>query len=607
MDTSSSITLKIPKQDLAALSFCKPDPASFSAWAHHLPVANLGETSRLLHQAITELNRLPLSPEVRLELLELLRSHIYHAVRGLAKHYMNQPIVLPPRARNVAQLAQVLQNELAIGYTITVSQAHSLKLSFRRQGHGIGDALHRAITDFSQVLLRSFLLFQPAPHGLWHSLHQLHLFAIQEGVVDTAIADPLVPSPEPLTIRQAYLRALLLGSARVNQLRQHDLRHVAQALGEWCRVARLIPCTAGFEGLVVQPAADAAPLYRQFADTSRHPAQYGIDTQALVAQLKAAVADDTVEAVHVNGVDIADNLLQHLATAWGELAERNFTRTDDQQQLDICFGLSAVHHYLSDGQSFEDLMGTARAAAGLLDDTEKNPFLRNKAGSGPKAGSDLWDSPFKMQFSGDAASKLKTLDQQVSQHAQQARASEAGERFQVARLETFNTSPGGYGLNWQGEPPALLKAGEVVGVRASADDHWAVAAIRWVKPGDEVTQFGIEILSAVAQPWGGRAVRKVGEAGDFLRVLLLPEVDAVGMPASLLTPRVGFRTRQKVVLQQKGDVQQVRLSRKLDGTGAWCRFAFDTIGGSPSQAPADTAKGAEPLALQGFDSLWKSL
>ena len=128
-----------------------------------------------------------------------------------------------------------------------------------------------------------------------------------------------------------------------------------------------------------------------------------------------------------------------------------------------------------------------------------------------------------------------------------------------------------------------------------------MAVIRWVKPEAEHTQFGVEILSATAQPWGARAVRKTGDEGDFLRVLLIPEVDAIGTPPTLLTPRVGFRTRQKVVMQQKGEIQQLKLTRKLDSTGAWCRFSFDTFGNTPRPAanvPADE---------EGFDSLWKSL
>ncbi|TNF33118.1 MAG: hypothetical protein EP312_10125 [Gammaproteobacteria bacterium] len=602
MAEQATIALRIPKQDRDALSFCKADPAAFEEWISHLPVANLGETSRLLYQAVTELNHTKLGPDVRLALLEQLRPRVYQACKGLAKHFLNQPLVMPARTRNISQLAQVLQNELATGYAIVAAQGRGLKLSFRGKAIDLATPLHRAITEFSQVLLRSYMLFQPVPAGLWHSLHQLYLFALQENQADAAIEDNSNPSSTALSIRQAYVRALLLGSARVNQLRQHDLRDIAQALADWCALAKLEPYTANTEGLVIQPTGDAAPVYRKYCDES-FPPQFALNTTALLTHLQNAANNDEIESLQVNGVAVADNLLLHLVTAWGPLSERSFIREDASQPLQVCFGLSALHYFLSGGQSFEDLVGIAQSGA-LFDETEKNRFLKDKQ---PKtSSSDMWDSPFKMDFSDEAANKLKTIDKATESAAQQARASKESERFQTHTLNTFNASPGGYGLVWhEGDPPNLLKAGELIGVRDGDHEHWFVAVIRWVKPDATQTQFGVEVLSSGAQPWGGRAIRKTGDEGEFLRVLLVPEIDTVGIPASLLTPRIGFRSRQKVVLQQKGEQMYVRLVKKMDGTGAWCRFSFDAIGSAAQRLKAST--DAAPGQEEGFDSLWKSL
>lgn len=597
MAESNLATLQLPQHDLASLSFCKAEPAAFAAWLEQLPQTNLGESSRLLYTALTELNRLPLAPDTRFELLEMLRPKIHDICRGLAKHYLNQPIVLPPKARNVAHLAQTLQMALATGYAITAANIPAARTANPRKALPMAEALHRGISDFSLALLRSIQLYQPAPKGLWHSLHQLHVFAIQERATDAAVADPLVTTPQPLTIRQAYCRALLLGSARVNQLRQAELREIFMALGEWVQDARIVPGMASQAGLVVQPGGDNAPHYRKFCDTSMHPIMYALDTRALVQKLQEQAKDENVESIRVNGAIIADNLLLHLVVAWSDLAERNYKRTEAATTQEVCLGLSAVHHYLSDGQSFIDLMGTAAPTA-LVDTTEKNRFMRESDG---KQKADLWDSPYQMQFSNEAANKLKTIDKDVERVAQQGRAAEESERFQTTAVSTLDSSPAGYRLHWKGEVPTLLKAGEIIGLRASPASHWAVAAIRWVKPVDGGAEFGVEILSLHAQPWGGRVMPKVGEPGDFLRVLMLPEASAAGLPESLLTPRVGFRARQKVALQQKGEIREIRLQNKLEGTGAWCRFSYEAIGSAPrKQAVADTAHA-------GFDALWKTL
>ena len=72
-----------------------------SNWLAQLPKANLGQTTRLLYQAVTELNRVRVLPERRLVLLDLLRSPIYFVTRALEKHYLNQPIALPEQAQKV--------------------------------------------------------------------------------------------------------------------------------------------------------------------------------------------------------------------------------------------------------------------------------------------------------------------------------------------------------------------------------------------------------------------------------------------------------------------------------------------------------------------------
>ena len=47
---------------------------------------------------------------------------------------------------------------------------------------------------------------------------------------------------------------------------------------------------------------------------------------------------------------------------------------------------------------------------------------------------------------------------------------------------------------------------------------------------------------------GGREQDETGEDGDLMRALLLPEIKLVGQPNTLITPRVGFKERQKVTL-----------------------------------------------------------
>ena len=83
--------LRVPEQKTASLSFCDTSPKAFRSWADQLPMANTGEVSRQLYHAIIELNHLFLSPQQRLQFLELVREKIHFVCNELSRHYPGSP------------------------------------------------------------------------------------------------------------------------------------------------------------------------------------------------------------------------------------------------------------------------------------------------------------------------------------------------------------------------------------------------------------------------------------------------------------------------------------------------------------------------------------
>ena len=60
---------------------------------------NISGASPTLSRLVQELNRLPLDSKVRFQLLEIVRPSILHVCQSLQKHYLNQALVLPEKAR----------------------------------------------------------------------------------------------------------------------------------------------------------------------------------------------------------------------------------------------------------------------------------------------------------------------------------------------------------------------------------------------------------------------------------------------------------------------------------------------------------------------------
>ena len=103
-------------------------------------------------------------------------------LQALAKHYLNQSILLPERASRVATLAQSLRAHLAYGYKIVVNECVDklqTKLSMlgfgRRQTQQLAaHSLQRAISELGGLLLEAGTLYLPPPSGLWLDLHSLY-------------------------------------------------------------------------------------------------------------------------------------------------------------------------------------------------------------------------------------------------------------------------------------------------------------------------------------------------------------------------------------------------------------------------------------------------
>ena len=86
MDTQyKKSPLRAPVPESTQLSFCKPTTRELKTWIQSLPKANIGETARLLYQALTELNNFKIAAESRIQLLELLRPEVFlltHSLRN---------------------------------------------------------------------------------------------------------------------------------------------------------------------------------------------------------------------------------------------------------------------------------------------------------------------------------------------------------------------------------------------------------------------------------------------------------------------------------------------------------------------------------------------
>lgn len=608
MDNQSQpLLLRVPTPDCQELSFCEPSVRGVKRWLAGLPKANLGETARQLYQAMRELNQLRTPATNRLQLLELLRPEIHFVCRELERYFINQPIVLGERPRKVASLCQALNNHLAIGYKLISAELAPQTGRDRLQLLTI--ALQRAIRSLSAMLVRSTQLYSPTPDGLWLELHQLYAIAATNDIHRTLVHDDLCYRVAGLSTEQSYIVALMLGSARCNQMRQQGIGQLAQLLEPWSALVHLQAGLSPTSLFGVSPRIDGPPRYRSMYPASARPDLLGIDPHDLVKAIQSHL-QSPAETSETKALAIPEglnpDLLQHLTAAWGDISERSFQRAPTQGSMTLCIGMSALHYYLAGQRPFGELLKRPDA-------TRSAVFKLNNAAP------DVWSVAFDAQVVVEeerlpdedhiefvrpvTASTKASDDDEAAQPA-------ADSLFPTFEVQRVDQSPGGYCLSWPGEVPAQLQAGELLGLQDVASQTWSVAVVRWVRQvRGSGPQMGVELIAPQAQPCGLRLLRKTDQGSEYLRALLLPEISVISRPATLIVPRLPFQEGQKVQINQNGDEHRAMLCRRQAGTSSYNQFEYQLVGLTAAiQETPITARGTQGTSRgEDFDSLWNTL
>lgn len=578
--SKATLKLNVPAQKLDTLSFAALEPRAVAKWVEELPLASPADASRQLYRAAAEVGQLRTSMAVRYAMLEILRPPIHHMCATLGRQLANQPAVLPANLQRIADYAQALQNQLAVGYKVVVADGLRNRVDLRAEkddnARVVVQSAHRAISDLTQTLLRACQLYTAAPKRVWSDLHQLYLLCERFGRSGDSVTDP--GNGGASTISEAYRRALLLACARPNKLRQRDLMQLFAELGNWVRLTALQGDPAG-STFCVNLMADEPPVYTALCDADG-PNWRGLYTAALAAGLEAHLAGRPTD-LEV-GERTSAQLASHALAAFSEPTRRSFARTASSGTLSVAVGISNVHFHLAGESEFDDVI--SRHVALAADD--RNPFLRMQVEK-ETAPDDVWANAFDV---GGAR-----MADDIDYEEPEALLSEIRKREPVGEYPTHDvqivdTSPNGYCVRWAAGSNAHLQTGELLCVREGSADQWSVAVVRWIRTRrDDGTLVGIELLGPRAVPVGARVIQSKGGFTEYMRALLVPELKAIGQPALLIMPAIPFQEGHKIYVNHRGEESKAVLSKRVGGTESFNEFEFRFLGETPLSAAAGSS------------------
>jgi hypothetical protein len=524
-------------------------PDATRKWLAMLPLADSGQAAQQLYQALYTLNRMALDAGERLALMELYVAPVAVAATGLRSQFLHFAVPLKPRQKQLADFLLELQREMAYGY-LHVIQGFAGERRPWEKGEFVV-AAERAIRYLGETLLRAYHVYMPVPAGTWREIHGLYRYAEAYDCAATPLGDAGREASD--TIARRYLQVLMLGLCGPYQLPQNECLQVDAFLERWAHKAELTSYLAGINPVghflvdldtdhPATPFPRDVPLRDAPALRAVNAIELARAAHGFIGRLQKGEAPRALGL----GFDCAGqaciDTLKRMLRFWGLAGRRHFSRRRLQQPLSLCVGLPAIHFFVSGQQPFLPPQPPAATAP-------------DKAAQAPD------------QASLDAEARQPGVEQ-----------SNSGEFFRIDnRWVLRDESAGGLALARHADIGLPIRVGDLIGIHNPAADQWRIGAVRWVKsPDTQRVEMGVEMLAPQARPL---AVRQGGDdKAGFSQALMLPPIEALRQPPTLLVPRGACYPNQEFELAEGAlPPRRVRVLNILERTNAFAQVVFADV------------------------------
>ncbi len=580
--------LPVPRAEADSALFTDADLPRVRVWLSALPGANPHTCGQELAEILHATNRAPLRRIHRLQLAEALRRTVYETCEALARRYSRKPLPLSPEEETLSQLVRQLYAELANGYKLAanaIAERPALGAAERKQYQL---AAQRGLLVLGRELLESYRVYAPEEPGLWPDLHQLYFNAEQHRLQASPIEGQPDAEETSLSIKQAYLRAVILALSNPYHLALGEAEELYRRIGRWVHFVRLtIPETPRQQlgRFLVDLDSDLPPRFatRQHRQLpARNPRALELDE--LVRVLRDQVAQmDAAIARHNSSQTFSDrmqrDMYQRFAGALGGRQERYSERQPTLAKLRMIDGLSGCHYMLNDAREFiperdedrwRERITETQAPAPALELAASDSYLSTPQGGDQRQShfrahdaeaDDIWGKPHRVE-------------------PEPPRSKPAFANYRAEVWSRKNQSDGGMALFCPSNCRTRTRVGEIVAWTESPIPQppgtaWRVGVIRWLRtrPRGGV-EVGIQKLAETAYAAGCKAVSGPGIGAEYLRALVLPRVNPLVEPATLVTPAGVFDTGSVLRLSLQDLVVTVELVERLETTRQFTRFRF---------------------------------
>ena len=590
-------------------------PKQVDAWLDSLPRANIGETARRVFEVLVESNRYRYPYQNRMYFLDTARDTFLYVTDAMKRHFVGVNAPLPGKNLKIVSATREIHHAMAMGYMIAIEGYLNQNLFFS-DTKLLAHMIQRALSALGRVLLTSYQTYSPYPRNIWSQIHKLYLSAEQHKLLSINIIDTQNIHNVKTSINSEYLRIILMALTSPYKLRHGEAGKVYSVLERWTQKTRL-KTTENLEStsslFTIDLASDAPPhpyAINLHDDTSEFLRI--LDTTVLSKTIRKDLkhgfktGETTIISVDINRPDLSQNLMKRLLIAWCVIPKRNYQRNDTEEAVHITLGLTATHQIIISGSQRDNRY--AQQDSDNSDDIFNQTAQFETSGPGHSAADkqpDVWE----MIYFPHEDNGLESLEEQFSKENTPKKPNGS----QPLHAETWlvlNESARGYCIKTINETRNRAQVGELIGIRRQvlkATWKWGIGVIRWMRcDTTNGLMLGIEMLTPDAAAIGLRVVSNAKH--DYQRTLMLPELQMVNQPTTLITTAAPYRIGHKLVINILGKEILVKLSKLVQNTGLFAQFQFEIMDEQNAVLQgADKEDNNEDSDEPDFSSVWTSI
>jgi cyclic-di-GMP-binding protein len=537
-------------------------------WVDDLPIGDVGSLSNDLHGKLERLNRLQLPPLERFEILELLQTPLRFVLDTLRRSCSEGDMPLDIKSRLAAEMRLELMVNTVIGYKIVLSQFHDDSITgFLLHRNTRSEALRGALSYLGEILLHSYLLYQPGLSYAWKELHGIYHYSVANELHVNRSGGLGRRKPGQQSIEELYKQILLLALANPNSLLKGEVEKVNTTLMQWSAATELVSIKEPVWArsfFLIDAQVDTMPCAPNLCQKEKIDIGWALITddldRLLDQKIKAAESAHVYSAKMRPADAVSERLLRKLRAAWTQQIRSREVRSHTSGLVEVVCGLEPLYR-LHGGDTLSG--GTGRGAGSRSFSTRPGyARVGSVALQRDEVVIDVEPSVLKEH----GVKNGKAVKPKV--HAEP-----------VYRKECISTnkSENGYYLNWPDSGVGGTHVGELVGVNPVTEKEGgadlSLGVIRWMhveRPG--FLGMGVELLNGLIEPVLLQRKRRGASRAEGIKGFL--QHDGEGS-VTLITPPFFVDEDDVFRVVKKGERQLVELRQIIESTDSFVRFQFE--------------------------------